>query len=119
MRALLATLAGLALLTACDPTEKNDFSCTAKFGNFDGACSQVHITDAEALVAKEQCSNHGGSWSSHACSTTDAVGYRSIPASDYFISTTDGKVFVYSPADAVLASEECISQGGTWQALGQ
>jgi hypothetical protein len=118
MRNLLFALAGLALLVACNPFEKKDVSCTAAFLGVDGACSQVNVNDAEALVAKDQCENHlSGSYSDSGCSTTNAVGYCVIHGSNDLVSNTDVKIYVYSPADPTAAGTACSGQGGTWHPI--
>lgn len=117
MRTLLAALAGLAFLAGCDPTQKDDMSCTATFHGVADVCSQLHITAAEGVVAKQKCENEvGGSWSSHACPSANRVpgGYCKVEASQYSLSGTDVKVYFYSPATLVEAQAACSQAGGTW-----
>jgi hypothetical protein len=113
----LAALAALATLAGCDPTAKDDMSCTATFQSVSQACSQLHITDAEALVAKPKCEGDlNGSWSSNPCTSTDRVagGYCKVEASEYSLSGTDVKVFFYAPTTLLEAQAACTAAGGTW-----
>jgi hypothetical protein len=119
MRNLLAVLVGLAVLVACDPTKKEDMSCTAQFDGVTEAkaCSELHITSAEGIVAEQQCKDKlAGSWSSSACPAENRVagGYCKIDASDYTLSGSDVKVFFYSPVTLLAAQEACSASGGTW-----
>jgi hypothetical protein len=119
MRKLTLALAGAALLAlGCDPTQKHDFHCTAQVQS-QSACSQLHVTDAEALVADPVCTGKDGSWGSGGCPTdvdghARVPGYCSVDGSGYSVSGTDVSVFFYDPATAELAAAACTSEGGTW-----
>lgn len=119
MRATLALAAAAALstLVACDPTEKNDMTCTAAFEGAAQACSQLHITDAEGLVAKAKCEGDlDGSWSGGTCTSVDRVagGYCKVEASQYSLSGTDVKVYFYAPVTLLEAQAACTAAEGTW-----
>ncbi len=119
MRATLALAAAAALsaLVACDPTEKKDMSCTAAFEGAAQACSQLHITDAEGLVARMKCEDDlDGDWSDDPCSSTDRVagGYCKVEASEYSLSGTDVKVYFYAPTTLGEAQTACAAADGTW-----
>ncbi len=126
MRNLLVAVSAVAVLAACDnldPTDKDDMSCTVS--SFEGvtiqACTQLHITEAEALLAKPKCedsSGINGSWSSNPCSATGRIsGYCKIEASQYSLSGTDAKVFLYgedTDVNRTAAQALCLEDGGTW-----
>lgn len=117
MRYLLAALVGLTTLVACDPTSKHDMSCTETFEGVTNVCSQLHITDAEGIVAEAKCKGDlHGSWSSNGCPAANRVagGYCKIEASRYSISGTDVKVFFYEPATLLAAQAACSQAGGSW-----
>jgi hypothetical protein len=119
MRNLLAALVGLTVLVACDPTKKDDMSCTASFqGLPTQVCSQLHITSAEGIVAEAKCTGDPihGSWSGNACTTTNRIagGYCSVDAKQYTLSGTDVKVFFYEPTPLAAAQLACAQAGGAW-----
>ncbi len=118
MRNLLAILVSLTALVACDPTKRDDMSCTATFEGVANVCSQLHITTAEGVVAEAKCTGNpiNGSWSGNACTTTNRVagGYCKIEASQYSISGTDVKVYFYEPVTLLAAQAACSRAGGTW-----
>jgi hypothetical protein len=113
----LATAAVLSALVACDPTEKKDMSCTATFEGVTETCSQLHITDAEGLVARVKCEDDlDGSWSDDPCTSTDRVagGHCKVEASEYSLSGTDVKVYFYAPVTLGEAQAACTAAGGSW-----
>lgn len=118
MRNLLAVLVSLTALVACDPTKKDDMSCTASFqGVPTQVCSQLHITAAEGIVAEAKCTGDlHGTWSGNACTTTNRVagGYCKLDASKYTLSGTDVKVYFYEPTPLAAAQLACSEAGGTW-----
>lgn len=117
MRYLLAALVCLTALVACDPTNKDDMSCTATFESVANVCSQLYITAAEGIVAEAKCTGDlHGSWSSNGCPSTNRVagGYCKIEASKYSISGTDVKVYFYEPAMLLAAQTACSQASGTW-----
>lgn len=126
MRKLLLALAGVAFLASCDnadPTDKDDMGCTVE--NYKStnlkACSQLHITEAEALVAKGRCEDTaalGGTWDSNPCPAENRVagGYCKVEASEYNLSGSDAKVYFYTTAtsqpDVAAATLACNNLGG-------
>lgn len=115
MRNLLIAAAAVAVLAACDPTQKEDMSCTYADGALT-VCGQLRITSAEGIVAKDKCaSEFSGSWSTNPCSSTSRVpGYCKIEASQYSLSGTDVKLYFYDPATLLEAQAACTSASGTW-----
>lgn len=117
MRKLVLALAGAAALVACDPTEKNDYSCTDSFGSGGAAvqgCLQLHITEIEGNVAEGQCD---GTWEYRACASAGRVpGYCNVPeAADYSLSGTPARVYFYEPVTVEAAQAACASvDGAAW-----
>jgi len=117
MRNLLAAVVGLAVLVACDPTKKEDMSCTATFEGVSDVCSQLRITSAEGVVAEQKCTGDlDGTWTTNPCTSTNRVagGYCKVEASQYSLSGTDVKVYFYEPVTLEAAQAACSSGGGTW-----
>lgn len=127
MRTLLLAVAAVLAVSGCDnadPTEKDDVGCTVEAYKSTGyrACSQLHITEAEALIAKLKCEEDlDGTWSSNPCPAEDRVpgGYCKVEASEYNLSGSDAKVYFYSTtptlADPLLAESACATvDGGQW-----
>ncbi len=121
MRKLFIALAGAAAVfsfTACDPTEKKDFSCTRSFGDAGVAvqgCIQLRITEVEAVAAATQCD---GDWDDNACPATAGrvAGYCNLPeAADYTLSGTPARVYFYDPVTEDAAEDACVSvDGAEW-----
>ena len=120
MHKLSLALAGAALLAlGCDPTQKKDFHCSGTYDSTLAACTQFHITDAEALVADPICGNNHGTWGSGACpadlsSHAQIPGACVVPAGDYSLSGTNAVVYFYDPVTPTAAEAACTSNGGTW-----
>ncbi len=118
MRNIVLALAGAAValsLTACDPTEKREYSCTRSFGEGEAAaegCIQLKITDAEALAVRTQCD---GAWDDDPCPAANRVaGYCNVPeAAEYTLSGTAARVYFYEPVTPTAAEAACLSVDGT------
>jgi hypothetical protein len=119
MRKLFVALAGAAVLAACDPTDKNDYSCTLTFEGVTDACMQLYITEPEGNVADGQCRGRGGTWEYHPCAAGHIDGYcRVDDAADYSFSGTPAKVFFYAPVTPAEAIDACEAAGGVWTGAG-
>jgi hypothetical protein len=117
----LALGAALLLALACDPTQQHDYSCVRGFQGQSGACLQVHMTEAEGLVAEQACQGNdvGGTWAFHACPAellgqARTPGYCVVEASHYSLSGGDATVFSYAPVDATAAAAACAEASGVW-----
>jgi hypothetical protein len=116
MRSFVLALAGALVLAACDPTDKNHYSCTRSFEGVSDACIQLYLTEPEGNVADRQCEDNGGAWEYRRCRPEGRVAghCRVDDAAEYSFSGTPAEVYFYDPVTPTAAEEACGAAGGAW-----